>query len=63
MKKRGLTIGKTRSTLYKTAKVLGDVNSLKRGTVGQRITSRIIGKVSGRIFSATTKGLMKFFKG
>ena len=63
MKKKGLTIGKTRSSLYKTAKVLGDVNSLKRGTVGQRIASRVIGKVSGRFSAMATKGIIKFFKG
>ena len=28
--RKGLTIGKTRSTLYKTAKILGDINAIKR---------------------------------
>jgi hypothetical protein len=62
MKKKGLTIGKARSALYKTAKVLGDVNSLKRGTVGQRLVSRIVGKFSGRFSAMAIKGLMKFLK-
>ena len=35
--KKGITIGKTRSALYKAARFLGDVNSVKRGTIGQRL--------------------------
>ena len=60
--KKGWTIGKTRTVLYKTAKILGDVNSVKRGTVGRRITSRVAGKVSGRVTGAMTRGFMKLFK-
>ena len=61
MPKKGLTIGKTRSALYKTAKILGDVNSVKRGTLGKRVTNRVVGKVSGRLSSAISKGIMKLF--
>ena len=60
--KKGWTIGKMRSVLYKTAKILGDVNSVKRGTLGKRITSRVAGKVSGRVTGAMTRGFMKLFK-
>ena len=60
--KKGWTIGKTRNVLYKTAKILGDVNSIKRGTMGRRITSRVAGKVSGRVTGAMTRGFMKLFK-
>ena len=60
--KKGLTIGKTRSALYKTAKFLGDVNSVKRGTVGQRVTNRTVGKVSGKISGKITKGIFNLFK-
>ena len=61
MSKKGITIGKTRSTLYKTAKFLGDVNSIKRGTLGKRITNRVIGKASGRFSSAISRTIMKIF--
>jgi len=60
--KKKLTIGKTRSALYKVAKILGDVNSIKRGTVGKRVTGRVVGKVSGRVFSGVTRKLFKMFK-
>ena len=60
--KKGLTIGKTRSFLYKAAKILGDVNSVKRGSVGQRVSNRVVGKVSGRISGKITKGIMGLFK-
>ena len=59
--KKKLTIGKTRSTLYKTAKILGDVNSIKRGTIGKRVTGRVVGKVSGRVFSGVTRKILKIF--
>ena len=59
--KKKLTIGKTRSTLYKTAKILGDVNSIKRGTIGKRVIGRVVGKVSGRVFSGVTRKILKIF--
>ena len=61
MTKKGLTIGKTRSALYKSAKILGDVNSVKRGTIGKRLTNRLVGKASGRFSSAISRGIMKLF--
>ena len=36
--KKGWTIGKTRSPLYRSGKILGDVNANKRGKIGQRVT-------------------------
>ena len=60
--KKSWTKGKTRSVLYKIAKILGDVNSVKRGTMGRRITSRVAGKVSGRVTGAITRSFMKLFK-
>ena len=41
--KKGWTIGKTRSLLYRSGKILGDVNAIKRGKIGQRVTNRLIG--------------------
>ena len=49
--KKGLTIGKTRSALYRTAKILGDINAVKRGTIERRVTHRISGKISARLLS------------
>ena len=46
-----------------SAKFLGDVNSIKRGTVGKRVTGRVVGKVSGRVFSGITRKLFKLFTG
>ena len=50
-----MSIGKTRSKLYLIAKILGDINAVKRGTIGKRVMRRIAGKVTGR-------GLGKLFK-
>ena len=57
-----MTIGKARSALYKSAKILGDINAVKRGTVGQRVTNRLLGKISGKMTGATTKAISKLVK-
>ncbi|MBB6449615.1 hypothetical protein HNR44_001564 [Geomicrobium halophilum] len=44
-----------RSFLYQLAKILGDINAIKKGKVGRRIGRRIAGKATG-------KGLGKLFK-
>ena len=47
-KKSGnLTIGKTRGSLYKTARILGDVSAVQKGTVGKRVARRADGKATG----------------
>lgn len=43
-----MSIGKTRSALYMTARLLGDVNAVKRGTVGKRVARRVVGRAAGR---------------
>lgn len=47
-KKKGFTISKARSNLYKTAKTLGDISALRKKKVGQRIGRRIAGKIASR---------------
>ena len=44
-----------RSFLYLLARLLGDVNAVKKGRVGKRIGRRIAGRITG-------KGLRKLFK-
>ena len=44
-----------RSFLYLLARLLGDVNAVKRGRVGRRVGRRIAGKITGR-------GLGRLFK-
>lgn len=43
-----MSIGKSRGFLYKLAKFLGDVNAVKRGTVGKRVARRMTGKATGK---------------
>ena len=42
-------ISKLRSVLYTTAKVLGDVDAVKKGKVGKRVKNRIKGKIAGKL--------------
>jgi len=39
-----------RGWLYLIARLMGDVNAVKRGRVGRRIGRRVAGKVTGRAF-------------
>ncbi|MBS4207440.1 hypothetical protein [Bacillus sp. FJAT-50079] len=50
-----MSINKTRSFLYTLAKILGDVNAVKKGKVGKRIMRRTAGRATG-------KALRKLFK-
>jgi precorrin isomerase len=42
------SINKVRRSLYKAARILGDVNAVKRGTVGKRLARRAVGRATGR---------------
>jgi hypothetical protein len=43
-----MSINKTRGWLYLIARLLGDVNAVKKGTAGKRIGRRLAGKATGR---------------
>ncbi|MGB9664506.1 MAG: hypothetical protein ACPL25_06270 [Ignavibacteria bacterium] len=44
-----MTINKVRSILYLIARILGDVNAVQKGKIGQRIGRRVLGKFFGRL--------------
>ena len=56
-----ITIGKIRSFMYITAKILGDINAVKRNKIGTRVTNRVTGKVSSRAKSYLSKKIMNIF--
>ncbi|TWI57918.1 hypothetical protein IQ10_01247 [Halalkalibacter nanhaiisediminis] len=43
-----MSIGKVRTFLYKTARLLDDINAVRCGKIKQRIKRRIVGKIMGR---------------
>lgn len=47
-------INKIRKGLYTSAKVLGDVNAVKKNKVGKRVKRRVAGKIAGKILKKTT---------
>ncbi|MBT2581244.1 hypothetical protein [Planococcus sp. ISL-109] len=49
------SINKFRSMLYAIAKILGDVQAVRKGKIGKRILRRGAGRITGR-------GLGKLFK-
>ncbi len=50
-----MSLSKARGLLYWLARVLGDVNAVRRGKVGKRLARRAAGKL-------TAKGLWKLFR-
>jgi hypothetical protein len=42
---------KIRSSLYATAKLMGDINAVKKGKIVQRVKNKIVGKLTGRLLS------------
>ncbi|WP_342412162.1 hypothetical protein NYE22_21745 [Bacillus sp. FSL K6-1560] len=44
-----MNINKIRSALYKSAKILGDVNAAKNGTLGKRLARRAAGKTTNKL--------------
>ena len=44
-----MSISKFRGFLYWLARLLGDINAVRRGRIGQRIGRRLAGKVTGRL--------------
>lgn len=50
-----MSINKVRESLYRLARLLGDVNAIQKGKVGRRIGRRIAGKITGR-------GLRRLFR-
>jgi hypothetical protein len=48
--KADITVGKIRSALYLTARILGDVNAVRRGKIAQRVRNRILGRLLWRLF-------------
>lgn len=46
---------KIRSILYLLARLLGDVNAVRRGRIGQRIVRRVAGRAAGRALRKTLR--------
>lgn len=43
-----MSINRTRGTLYKIARILGDVQAVRTGRVGRRVGRRVAGRLTGR---------------
>lgn len=43
-----MSINRTRGLLYTLARILGDVQAVKKGRVGRRVGRRMAGKFTGR---------------
>lgn len=43
-----MSINKTRKLLYMIARILGDINAIKKGTVGKRVARRVASRATGK---------------
>lgn len=50
-----MTFNKIRRLLYRVARIMGDVQSVRSGNVGKRVGRRVAGRIAG-------KGLGKLFR-
>ncbi|WP_177194770.1 hypothetical protein [Alteribacillus iranensis] len=44
-----MSLNKIRRTFYFISRILGDINAVKRGTIGKRIVRRAAGKQTGKM--------------
>ena len=49
------SISQARGLLYGLARLLGDVNAVRKGTVGKRLVRRTVGKTTGRLLGRLFK--------
>ncbi len=54
-----MSINKVRNVLYTVARVLGDINAVQKGKIGQRIARRAAGKATGGILNKLFGTLFK----
>lgn len=50
-----MTLSRFRSALYRTARLLGDAQAVRNGTVGRRLERRLLGRLFGRLIGWLTR--------
>lgn len=54
-----MSINKFRSFLYTLAKLLGDINAVQKGKIGQRIVRRGAGRITGSLLGKLFRTIFK----
>lgn len=44
-----MSINRTRSFLYRLARLLGDIQAVRKGRIGRRVARRVTGRATGRL--------------
>lgn len=50
-----MSISKIRSLLYKSSRILGDVQAAKNGTIGKRVVRRAAGRATNKLLKSIFK--------
>lgn len=54
-----MTINSIRNILYSIARLLGDVNAIQKGKIGQRIVRRTTGRMTGKMLQKIFNSFLK----
>ena len=54
-----MTINSIRNILYSIARLLGDVNAIQKGKIGQRIVRRTTGRMTGKMLQKIFNSILK----
>lgn len=54
-----MTINKIRNLLYTISRILGDVNAVQKGKIGERIARRTAGRLTGGFLNKIFRSLFK----
>lgn len=54
-----MSINKIRSLLYFISRILGDVNAVQKGKIGERLVRRASGKLTGKLLGTFTRKIFK----
>lgn len=54
-----MSINKVRNILYTIARILGDINAVQKGKIGQRIARRGAGRITGSLLGKLFRTIFK----
>ncbi|MCX7874616.1 MAG: hypothetical protein N2321_00455 [Melioribacteraceae bacterium] len=54
-----MSINKLRNVLFKASRILGDINAIQKGKIGERIARRAAGRVSNNLLNKIFRSIFK----
>lgn len=54
-----MSINQIRNMLYKVSRILGDINAVQKGKIGQRIARRATGRLTNNLINKIFRSIFK----